>query len=88
MIVCGENAVILDGTGNVVTTATGAGTITGVKTSANATLADTISKGEAKNVKVYAYYDGADDDVKTSNLSALKSIAATITFTADDAAAN
>ena len=88
LIVCGENAVILDGTGNVVTTATGAGTITGVKTSANATLADTISKGEAKNVKVYAYYDGADDDVKTSNLSALKSIAATITFTADDAAAN
>ena len=88
LIVCGENAVILDGTGNVVTTATGAGTITGVKTSAHATLADTISKGEAKNVKVYAYYDGADDDVKTSNLSALKSIAATITFTADDAAAN
>lgn len=88
LIVCGENAVILDGTGNVVTTATGAGTITGVKTSANATLADTIGKGEAKNVKVYAYYDGADDDVKTSNLSALKSIAATITFTADDAAAN
>lgn len=64
------------------------GEISGVKTTANATLADTIGKGESKNVKVYAYYDGADADVYTSNLSNLKSIAATITFTADDAAAN
>lgn len=82
------NAVILDGTGTVVTTATGAGTITGVKTAANAALADTIGKGESKNVKVYAYYDGADQAVRTNNLAQLKAIAATITFTADDAAAN
>ena len=88
LVVCGENAVILDGTGTVVTTATGAGTITGVKTAANAPLADTIGKGESKNVKVYAYYDGADQAVRTDNLAQLKAIAATITFTADDAAAN
>lgn len=87
LIVCGENAVILDGTGTVVTTAEGAGTISGVKTAANAVLADSIGKGASVNVKVYAYYDGADAKVYTDNLAQLKSIAATITFTADDAAA-
>lgn len=87
LIVCGENAVILNGTGAVVTTAEGAGTISGVKTAANAVLADSIGKGESVNVKVYAYYDGADAKVYTDNLAQLKSIAATITFTADDAAA-
>lgn len=89
LVVCGENAVILNGTGEVVTTAKGAKpeTISGVKTTANATLANSIGKGESVNVKVYAYYDGADVKVYTTNLDKLKSIAATITFTADDAAA-
>lgn len=89
LVVCGENAVILDGTGAVVTTAVGAtpNTISGVKDAADATLADSIGKGESVNVKVYVYYDGADAKVYTDNLENLKSIAATITFTADDAAA-
>ena len=39
------------------------------------------SEGDVK-VEVYAYYDGADDNVKTTNLINLKDCGATVTFTA------
>ena len=39
------------------------------------------SEGDVK-VEVYAYYDGADGNVKTTNLVNLKDCGATVTFTA------
>lgn len=39
------------------------------------------SEGDVK-VEVYAYYDGADENVKTTNLINLKDCGATVTFTA------
>ena len=42
------------------------------------------SEGDVK-VEVYAYYDGADDNVKTTNLINLKDCGATVTFTATPA---
>lgn len=40
-----------------------------------------------KTVDVYLYYDGAVANIKTDNLNMLGSVKATLTFTADDAAA-
>lgn len=93
MVVCGENVVILDGTGTVVTTykkasATPDVTITGVADEANAALAETIGKGQSVVVDVYVYYDGADEKVTTKDIDKLTAIGAIITFTANDAATN
>ena len=91
LVVCGDNAVVLNNEGKIVTTyvttAEDASTIIGVKGTAGAdaktvTLADAITKGASVQVDVYVYYDGADAKVTTFNLSNLKEIGATITFTA------
>lgn len=41
-----------------------------------------------KTVDVYIYYDGAVANIRTNNLDKLGSVKATVTFTADDAAAS
>ena len=40
-----------------------------------------------KTVDVYIYYDGAVANIRTNNIDKLGSVKATVTFTADDAAA-
>lgn len=41
-----------------------------------------------KTVDVYIYYDGAVANIRTNNIDKLGSVKATVTFTADDAAAS
>ena len=67
----------------------------GVKTTAAYLTAETganIGKtdGTADSVKidVYVYYDGAVANIRTNNIDKLGSVKATVTFTADDAAAS
>lgn len=45
-------------------------------------LASEIGAKKSVDVDVYVFYDGSEDNVYTQNITNLKSIGATITFTA------
>ena len=56
-------------------------------TTANDVFPTTAGEIGDKTVDVYVYYDGAVANVRTDNLDKLGSVKATVSFTADDAAA-
>ena len=64
-------------------------TVTGAfLTAENVTIGKTDGNADSKQIDVYVYYDGAVANIRTNNLNMLGSVNATLTFTADDAAAS
>lgn len=51
-------------------------------------IGKTDGRADSVQVDVYVYYDGAVTNIRTNNIDKLGSVNATVTFTADDAAAS
>lgn len=82
LVKCGDNWAVYKATPNgTVLTAYNDNT-SAVGVNDNGVLADTIPAGESVDVDVYVFYDGSATSVYTNNLTNLKAIGATITFTA------
>lgn len=84
VLVVGEDGwVVYDKNGNVTTYKNASGADVTISGQADAlVIDDTIAANASGKVDAYIYYDGADSDVKTTQLADLTAVGMTITFTA------
>ena len=84
VLVVGEDGwVVYDKNGNVTEYKNASGAMTTISgQDDDLVIDDTIAANTSGEVKAYVYYDGADDEVKTSQLGDLTAVGVTINFTA------